>query len=415
MDARLGADVDASSRLIEDHQPRFGRKPFREHHLLLVAAGEEADLLAEASRAQLDRLDELGDLKLVLAARARRSPRQARLTLSRTDCASVSPSALRSSVTKPIPAAIAVPRGADAHRLAVELQRSLPNGSAPKIARASSVRPEPWRPAIPTISPACTSRSIPRSMPTPASRSFSRTGPRSRSGARREVLVEFAADHHPHELRHRHLGGRHRAHPAPSLSTVIALRKLEDLTQAVRDVEHGEATGTQALDGLEQALDLVHRKSGGGLVHDQDARVERQCLGDLDRLLARDGEAAHELARRDRVIGCELGEQRLGVALHLVAVDERAVLGLAAEIDVLGHGAIGQQVELLVDDARRRRAGPPGDVRSRPLRRRAGSARSSAGGHRRGSSSASTCRRRSRRRSRAPRPPRTRDRSPRAR
>ena len=45
LDLRLGADVDAARRLVEDQQLRVGAQPAREQHLLLVAAGELADLL----------------------------------------------------------------------------------------------------------------------------------------------------------------------------------------------------------------------------------------------------------------------------------------------------------------------------------------------------------------------------------
>ena len=45
LDLRLGADVDAARRLVEDQQLRVHREPAREQHLLLVAAGELADRL----------------------------------------------------------------------------------------------------------------------------------------------------------------------------------------------------------------------------------------------------------------------------------------------------------------------------------------------------------------------------------
>ena len=40
VDLRLGADVDAARRLIEDQHRRVGVEPFAQHHLLLVAAGK---------------------------------------------------------------------------------------------------------------------------------------------------------------------------------------------------------------------------------------------------------------------------------------------------------------------------------------------------------------------------------------
>ena len=45
---RMGADVDAAGRLIEDQELRFGQQPAGEQHLLLVAAGEKLDRLLGA-------------------------------------------------------------------------------------------------------------------------------------------------------------------------------------------------------------------------------------------------------------------------------------------------------------------------------------------------------------------------------
>ena len=49
VDLGAGADVDAARRLVDDQEPRLHRQPFREQHLLLVAAREVADDLAPGS------------------------------------------------------------------------------------------------------------------------------------------------------------------------------------------------------------------------------------------------------------------------------------------------------------------------------------------------------------------------------
>ena len=49
MDLGLGADVDAARRLVEDEQLRIVGEPLAEHDLLLVAAGEAAGDLVDAS------------------------------------------------------------------------------------------------------------------------------------------------------------------------------------------------------------------------------------------------------------------------------------------------------------------------------------------------------------------------------
>ena len=50
VDLRLGADVDAARRLVEDEDARRRDQPFGQQHLLLVAAGERAGQLLDAGR-----------------------------------------------------------------------------------------------------------------------------------------------------------------------------------------------------------------------------------------------------------------------------------------------------------------------------------------------------------------------------
>ena len=50
-------------------------------------------------------------------------------------------------------------------------------------------------------------------------------------------------------------------------------------------------------------------------------------------------------------LDAELGQQPGSGLLHCPVVDERSARRLAAEEDVLGDGALGEEVELLVDDA----------------------------------------------------------------
>src|SRR5450631_4527339 len=65
MDGGLGADVDALGRLVEDDDARFGRQPLADDDLLLIAAGQGTDFLAEAGSAQVEAGDiTAGQLKL---------------------------------------------------------------------------------------------------------------------------------------------------------------------------------------------------------------------------------------------------------------------------------------------------------------------------------------------------------------
>ena len=85
---------------------------------------------------------------------------------------------------------------------------------------------------------------------------------------------------------------------------------------------------------------------GGGLIHLDDARVVADRLGDLDHLLLGDGQEPHSPGR-SKSGDAELGEESLGVTVHLGGVDEAATTRLPPEVDVLGDRALGQEVELL--------------------------------------------------------------------
>ena len=51
VDPRLGADVDAARRLIEDQDLCPRRQPLGKHNLLLIASAQVADFLLQAGRA----------------------------------------------------------------------------------------------------------------------------------------------------------------------------------------------------------------------------------------------------------------------------------------------------------------------------------------------------------------------------
>ena len=72
----------------------------------------------------------------------------------------------------------------------------------------------------------------------------------------------------------------------------------EDFVDAVRGVDDRDARRRELAHDLEQRLAFRRRKSRGRLVHDQNARVERQRLGDLDQLLLADAQLGDAALRR---------------------------------------------------------------------------------------------------------------------
>ena len=122
------------------------------------------------------------------------------------------------------------------------------------------------------------------------------------------------------------------------------------------DKEDGDALSLQIADQLEQFLSLVGGERRGRLVHDEDANFQRDRLGDFDRLLSGQRQAARRISHVQR--DAEFGEDRFGLAKHLPPVDHRSAV-LVADEDVLGDIQIGKQQRLLIDrgDAKTLRLG----------------------------------------------------------
>ena len=171
-----------------------------------------------------------------------------------------------------------------------------------------------------------------------------------------EVRRQRPADHLPHQRGLGQPARRTGADLAAVLEDGDRLAEVEDLLEPVGDVEDRHAAGLEPLDDRVEELDLVVGQRRGRLVHLDDPGVEADGLGDLDDLLLGHGELAHERAGLE-VADAEAVEQLGGVAVHASGVDEAEPPRLAAQVDVLGDGALGQQVELL------EHRGDPGPLR----------------------------------------------------
>ena len=160
--------------------------------------------------------------------------------------------------------------------------------------------------------------------------------------------------------------------------------QLEHLVEPVAHEQDRDPARAQVPDDREQPLDLVGRQRRGRLVEDQDARLDRQRLGDLDELLVGHRQAAD--GRADVEPDVELLEQGLRRPARGAPVEdpEPAGRGVADE-HVLGDGQVREQARLLVDDGDAERSGLGRAVDLGRLRRRARSCRCRAGGRRRGS------------------------------
>jgi len=140
-----------------------------------------------------------------------------------------------------------------------------------------------------------------------------------------------------------------------------AVGDLEDLLQPVRDVDHRLARGPQLPDHPEQALALGVGQRAGRLIHDDDARVERQGLGDLDHLLLADAERPDPGGGRGR--HAEPRQEPLRARVEPLPGDvAEPCHGLTPEEDVLGDRQLLDQVQLLVDDGDALELSVPGSL-----------------------------------------------------
>ena len=125
----------------------------------------------------------------------------------------------------------------------------------------------------------------------------------------------------------------------------------------MRDIDDRHAFGLEVGDDAEQDLDFRRAQRRSRLVHDQDARVARHRLGDLDQLLLADHQVVDHRARIDA--GLQPLHQRRGLPFLLAVIDVAMAHDFAAGEDVLRHREVAEQVQFLEHhaDAVRHRIG----------------------------------------------------------
>ncbi len=180
-----------------------------------------------------------------------------------------------------------------------------------------------------------------------------------------EVALELAADHLVDEAVGRGVPDVQGVDVASVAKHGDPVADGEDLRQPVRDVDDRQSSVGQAPEHLEQVVGLGGREGRGRLVEDEDAGLAGHGPGDLDELAERDRQARDRLVQVD--VDTDLPQRLAGVLLELPGADHPVPGREGAEHDVLGHGHLRHQAQLLVHqgDARaERRAGAALDRRA---------------------------------------------------
>ena len=364
MDLRLGPDIDATRRLVEDQELGLIGEPFAQHDLLLIAAGELARDLLERARLDRKALDAVtGELALggaidkaaerdfaergeteILAHRHR--PHQSLRAAIFRHIAYAERAGLRGGVDVDRPTAdfdFAAFGACDAENRVRQFAaaRADEAGEADDFAGAHGKAdfPGEWSP-LEILD---------------LQHRFA-----DRNHDLRKQAFDLAADHQLHQFGRRGVRDALGRDMRAVTQHGDAIGDRENLVEPVADIDHGDAARLQLAHDVEEPSHVVFGQRRGRLVHDQDAGVLRQCAQDFDALAIADAEGADD-AIGLQVVNRERGQQIRRLLAHRAPVEPaEACARRMPHEDVLGDGELGKQQQLLID---RRDAGAPGVVR----------------------------------------------------
>ncbi|CAB5068638.1 unannotated protein [freshwater metagenome] len=298
IDLALGANVDPPRRLVEQQDPWRQCEELREHHLLLVAARQPKDRLADPARAD----GQVGvALLCVLAGPARDHydpTERVAAECGEVDVAldgvrheSVGATLLRDERdTPPLRPADRVPPG-DRHRGPRRLVDSLYlDRAAPAVlcAREQPHNLAPTRPGEPGDAEHLALPQFETHVPTAAAREPHCTEQHTAVGAfaRREDRGHRPTGHRGDEVGDGHVRDVPLAHLLPVAEHGVGVAHLHHLLQSVRDVDDRHTAILEPTHHREQLRRLLIRQRRGRLVEDEYLRVPGEGAGDSGHRLA---------------------------------------------------------------------------------------------------------------------------------
>ena len=223
---------------------------------------------------------------------------------------------------------------------------------------ASSSRPDPVRPAMPTTSPGWTSRSNGASSAPPTPRRLSTGATSVGRGSTRWCAAVSATSTRP-SIRLARPSWVSDAVDSVAIAPAVAQHRhpvgdLQDLVEVVGDEQHGGAPLGHATHRREQAGDLRAGQRGGGLVEDEQRELLTfagavEGSGHADRGALGLGQLA-DGARRVDVVAEAVQRPAGGLAL-VAAVEQRQARHPPGDPEVVGDGHRLDEAEVLVDEA----------------------------------------------------------------
>src|SRR5262245_26720414 len=171
------------------------------------------------------------------------------------------------------------------------------------------------------------------------------------AGRMRRSLVEpghIAADHQPDHVLTAILLAREFAGKLAVAQDDDAVRQLLDFTEPMRDIENADTASAENMNDLEQPGRFVFGQRRRGLIHNKDAGIGAQRLGDLHELLLADRKRADDGLWID--VEADHFEVLARISIDRLAIDQAESSRLAAQKDVGADRKVVGQIELLVDE-----------------------------------------------------------------
>src|SRR5215831_10823450 len=362
MDFRFRPDVDAARRFVDDQHARARRQPFRQQDFLLIAARQGADRALQIGSFDRQVTSEAGAQPL-FDRTAHQTGGGAFVQTRRDD---VRPHALRQEQSL-IFAVFGRVDDAEAQRAARRIDSDSPavNQYLPAVEPGVADRGHHRFSA-----PRTDQSGKPQNLAT-ADRQihvfeFAEGNQAAHleddfAGAarlRRIEIFELASDHHLDDF----AGVGLAALPCPDQPPVAqdrdAVGDAEDFVHPVRDVDQAESALGEPTEQFEEQFDLMRFERRRGLVQDEQLRLDRQRLRDLDDLAF--GQAEVFDRRVGRYLQLELIEQFLRSRVQLAPIDqaERAEAPrLAPDEDVFGDRQVRREAQFLMHEADAERLG----------------------------------------------------------
>ena len=309
----FGADVDTTGRLVQDEDVRIGEQPFRQHHLLLVAARQVPGGLIDVGTADphavaviagdpqlLDVVDDAAGCDTVEVGK--RDVLADVVGQQQAELLAVLGDIGKAGVDGP------------AYGRKIDLA-SVQHGAAGDPAAPGTAEQAHGKLGTPGAHQACDADDLAAAdvkvdilddLPVRMLRMIDRPvldlqrHLADRGLALWKAMLEVAVHHLADDavlLEHTGLAVQ-RIDGAAVAQHGDAVGDARHLIELVRDQHRGHALGTKLEQEIEQRRAIAFVEAGGRLVENQEAHLLGQCLGDLHQLLLADADIGHQRIRR---------------------------------------------------------------------------------------------------------------------